>query len=126
MCRDVVRGQLVRAHVRAPGQVAGQFVDRGVDVQVAVAPRAGTDLPRFPTRPSPLLLAQVAAFPSFNVQEMEAVGRLWEALQARKREGGGGAVVPPMLIFNGELDRIVSGYYPKMFYRSEQRRGREA
>lgn len=69
----------------------------------------------------------VVAYPSFNVNEMIAVDDAWRAMMARRRSGraaagGGGedsapAPPPPIIIFNGELERIFSGYYPPLFYR---------
>lgn len=50
----------------------------------------------------------VAAYPYFNVNEMLAVEQLYrEAAQPSNR---------PLIVFNGELDRIRSGYYPAFFY----------
>lgn len=49
----------------------------------------------------------IAAYPSFNVNEMIAVSELWEATRDTGR---------PIIVFNGELDRIRSGYYPGLFY----------
>jgi len=48
----------------------------------------------------------IAAYPSFNVNEMLAV----EQLHANAADGR------PIVVFNGELDRIRSGYYPAFFY----------
>ncbi|KAG6546776.1 hypothetical protein Mapa_011722 [Marchantia paleacea] len=50
----------------------------------------------------------VCAYPYFNVNEMIAVEELYrESAQATRR---------PLIVFNGELDRIRSGYYPSFFY----------
>eukprot|EP00271_Cylindrocystis_brebissonii_P021859 TRINITY_DN809_c0_g2_i1.p1 TRINITY_DN809_c0_g2~~TRINITY_DN809_c0_g2_i1.p1 ORF type:complete len:324 (+),score=46.60 TRINITY_DN809_c0_g2_i1:40-1011(+) len=51
----------------------------------------------------------VAAYPYFNVNEMLSVEELYQAEVA----GAGGR---PVIVFNGELDRIRSGYYPSFFY----------
>ena len=71
----------------------------------------------------------VIAYPSFNVNEMIAVDDAWRAMMARRRskraesESGGGenasgsAPPPPIVIFNGELERIFSGYDPPLIYR---------
>lgn len=61
----------------------------------------------------------VIAYPSFNVNEMIAVDDAWKAMtkRAAARNGEGGAAVVPIVIFNGELERIFSGYYPPLFYR---------
>lgn len=64
----------------------------------------------------------VIAYPSFNVNEMIAVDDAWKAMTARaaannKEDGKDGGVVVPIVIFNGELERIFSGYYPPLFYR---------
>jgi len=48
----------------------------------------------------------VAAFPYFNVNEFLAVADLVE------RAPGG----VPLVVFNGEIDRVRSGYYPALFY----------
>eukprot|EP00884_Botryococcus_braunii_P020999 jgi/Botrbrau1/7583/Bobra.0159s0032.1 len=50
----------------------------------------------------------VIAYPHFNVNEMIAVEELWQG--AAKESGR------PIIVFNGELDRIRSGYYPALFY----------
>lgn len=50
----------------------------------------------------------LAAYPSFNVNEMLAVRELYESA-ARDRG-------QPIVVFNGELDRIRTGYYPGLFY----------
>eukprot|EP00887_Chlorella_sp_A99_P002073 scaffold21.g2073.t1 len=57
-------------------------------------------------RPEDKLL--VAAYPYFNVNEMLAVEELFQ--QAVRRRGRA------IVVFNGELDRIRSGYYPAVFY----------
>lgn len=49
----------------------------------------------------------VAAYPSFQVQEMEAVAELHAAVAGSGR---------PVIVFNGEMDRYRSGYYPALFY----------
>ncbi|KAL3691118.1 hypothetical protein R1sor_004769 [Riccia sorocarpa] len=50
----------------------------------------------------------VCAYPYFNVNEMIAVEELYrESAEATRR---------PVIVFNGELDRIRSGYYPSFFY----------
>lgn len=55
----------------------------------------------------------VIAYPSFNVNEMIAVDDMWRAMVERRR-----AKEPvPVVIFNGELERIYSNYYPPLFYR---------
>uniref|UniRef100_A0A7S0MRW1 DUF1995 domain-containing protein n=1 Tax=Pyramimonas obovata TaxID=1411642 RepID=A0A7S0MRW1_9CHLO len=48
----------------------------------------------------------IAAYPSFNVNEMITVEEL-------HRTAANGR---PIITYNGELDRIRSGYYPKFFY----------
>lgn len=50
----------------------------------------------------------VVAYPYFNVNEMLAVEELY--LDAAAKSG------LPIIVFNGELDRIRSGYYPSFFY----------
>lgn len=51
----------------------------------------------------------VMAYPYFNVSEMLAVARLYEKSTAASGK--------PIIVFNGELDRIRSkGYYPPLFY----------
>ncbi|CAM6092736.1 unnamed protein product [Calypogeia fissa] len=50
----------------------------------------------------------VAAYPYFNVNEMIAVEELYN--DSAKATGR------PVIVFNGELDRIRSGYYPSFFY----------
>ncbi|OVA18420.1 protein of unknown function DUF1995 [Macleaya cordata] len=50
----------------------------------------------------------VVAYPYFNVNEMLVVEELYkEAVENTSRK---------LIIFNGELDRIRSGYYPPFFY----------
>ncbi|KAJ9556485.1 hypothetical protein OSB04_011099 [Centaurea solstitialis] len=50
----------------------------------------------------------IVGYPYFNVNEMLVVEELYrEAVAATARQ---------MIIFNGELDRIRSGYYPSFFY----------
>jgi len=50
----------------------------------------------------------ICAYPSFNVNEMLAVARLYEMSAAASGK--------PIIVFNGELDRIRSGYYIPIFY----------
>ncbi|MCO5556423.1 hypothetical protein L7F22_009972 [Adiantum nelumboides] len=50
----------------------------------------------------------VVAYPYFNVNEMLAVEELYTKATAESEV--------PILVFNGELDRIRSGYYPPFFY----------
>ncbi|CAI7858841.1 unnamed protein product [Closterium sp. NIES-53] len=50
----------------------------------------------------------VAAYPYFNVNEMLAVDDLYREVASKKGQ--------PIIVFNGELDRIRSGYYPSFFY----------
>ena len=49
------------------------------------------------------------AYPSFNVNEIIAIADLYEG---SARDTG-----RPIIVFNGELDRIRSGYYPRLVYR---------
>jgi Domain of unknown function (DUF1995) len=46
----------------------------------------------------------IAAYPHFNVNEIIAVSELYEGLAKASEQ--------PIIVFNGELDRIRSGYYP--------------
>lgn len=50
----------------------------------------------------------VVAYPYFNVNEMLTVEELYTKATADSKV--------PILVFNGELDRIRSGYYPPFFY----------
>lgn len=50
----------------------------------------------------------VAAYPHFDPREMVAVEKLWQG--AAKESGR------PLVLFNAELDRIRTGYYPALFY----------
>ncbi|GBG74443.1 hypothetical protein CBR_g18855 [Chara braunii] len=50
----------------------------------------------------------VAAYPHFNVNEMLAVADLYDNVAEGTQR--------PVIVFNGELDRIRSGYYPPFFY----------
>jgi hypothetical protein len=50
----------------------------------------------------------IMAYPSFDPREMMAVDRLWRA--SAKDSGR------PIVLFNAEIDRIRSGYYPPLFY----------
>jgi hypothetical protein len=59
----------------------------------------------------------VIAYPSFNVNEMIAVDDAWKAMVKRRQESNSENPIPPVVIFNGELERIFSGYYPPLFYR---------
>eukprot|EP00899_Mesostigma_viride_P006087 jgi/Mesvir1/1547/Mv14530-RA.1 len=52
--------------------------------------------------------AFVAAYPYFNVDEMLAIQDIYNARIAGTSR--------PLIVFNGELDRIRSGYYPSFFY----------
>jgi hypothetical protein len=54
----------------------------------------------------------VAAYPHFNPQEMLEVAELHTALNAKAK----GGAPTPIVTFNAELDRIRTGYYPKLFY----------
>ena len=69
--------------------------------------------------PDDTLLA--CAYPSFNVNEILAIGDLFRSLAARRAAG----TAPPIIIHCGELDRIVSGYYPPLFYPKVAKVGRE-
>ncbi len=71
------------------------FLDMGLDLRKRDVVAA--------VQPSDRLL--VAAFPSFNVNEFLAVADLVA-----------GAPDTPLLVFNGEIDRVRSGYYPALFY----------
>eukprot|EP01024_Parvocaulis_polyphysoides_P042658 TRINITY_DN38967_c0_g2_i1.p1 TRINITY_DN38967_c0_g2~~TRINITY_DN38967_c0_g2_i1.p1 ORF type:complete len:250 (+),score=23.22 TRINITY_DN38967_c0_g2_i1:91-750(+) len=51
----------------------------------------------------------VIAYPSFNVNEMLSV---WEMYNDLEKNQSGRTIVT----FNGELDRVRSGYYPPLFY----------
>lgn len=51
----------------------------------------------------------VVGYPHFNVDEILYVEELWSDLE-KKNESR------PIVIFNGELDRLRSGYYPGLFY----------
>jgi len=51
----------------------------------------------------------VMAYPSFNVNEIIAIADLYE--------GSARNTGRPIIVFNGELDRIRSGYYPRLVYR---------
>ncbi|GMH42564.1 hypothetical protein BSKO_10483 [Bryopsis sp. KO-2023] len=74
------------------------LMDLGIDIgKVAVADRAKDTDEAF-----------LIAYPSFNVNEMISVEELWQgAVKGTDR---------PIIVFNGELDRIRSGYYPSLFY----------
>lgn len=74
------------------------FLDLGLNI--------GKVNPAEQVRPEDKLL--VAAYPYFNVNEMLAVEELFQ--QAVRRRGRA------IVVFNGELDRIRSGYYPAVFY----------
>jgi hypothetical protein len=50
----------------------------------------------------------IAAYPHFNVNEMLAVNELHESVAMKTKT--------PIVVYNGELDRIRSGYYPALFY----------
>lgn len=50
----------------------------------------------------------VVAYPYFNVNEMLVVEELYKAAVSNTSR--------KLIIFNGELDRIRSGYYPPFFY----------
>lgn len=78
------------------------FSDMGLDIKkrdVAAAVKPGDAL-------------LVAAFPYFNVNEFLAVADLVE----RAGPGGSSGKGAPLVVFNGELDRVRSGYYPPLFY----------
>lgn len=63
----------------------------------------------------------VCAYPSFNVNEFLAIRDLWRSLAPRRAAG----TAPPILIHAGELDRIVSNYYPPLFYPKVAQAGKE-
>lgn len=50
----------------------------------------------------------ICAYPHFNVGEIIAIAELYEG--AAKEMG------TPVVVFNGELDRVRSGYYPSFLY----------
>eukprot|EP00878_Enallax_costatus_P006467 GHUV01006779.1.p1 GENE.GHUV01006779.1~~GHUV01006779.1.p1 ORF type:complete len:312 (+),score=85.97 GHUV01006779.1:437-1372(+) len=51
----------------------------------------------------------VVAYPSFNPrEELSATRQLWDAAAKPKDR--------PLIIFNGELDRLRGGYYPGLFF----------
>merc|ERR1712070_1145322 len=50
----------------------------------------------------------IAAYPSFNVNEIIAIQELYSTVATSSGQ--------PIIVYNGELDRIRSGYYPKFFY----------
>ena len=87
------------------------FLDMGLDVakRDAVAAVQATDT----------LL--VAAYPSFNVNEFLAVADLVQRAPPSGDDAGDG---PPLIVWNGELDRVRSGYYPPIFYRKVAAAGR--
>ncbi|KAL8503462.1 hypothetical protein ACS0TY_022273 [Phlomoides rotata] len=73
------------------------FQDFGFDTKVKMADRVKPDDELF-----------LVAYPYFNVNEMLVVEELYkEAVVNTSRK---------LIIFNGELDRIRSGYYPAFFY----------
>ncbi|CAO2838086.1 unnamed protein product [Amaranthus hypochondriacus] len=73
------------------------FEDFGFSTKVKMADRV---------RPEDELF--LVGYPYFNVQEMLVVEELYkEAVVNTSRK---------LIVFNGELDRIRSGYYPKFFY----------
>ena len=50
----------------------------------------------------------VRAYPSFQVQEFEAISEMHAAVENTGRS---------IIVFNGELERYRNGYYPALFYR---------
>lgn len=50
----------------------------------------------------------IIAYPHFNVNEMIAVDELYQKIAKDAS--------CPIIVFNGELDRIRSGYYPALFF----------
>lgn len=50
----------------------------------------------------------IIAYPHFNVQEMIQVNELHQKVAKDAKS--------PIIVFNGELDRIRSGYYPSLLY----------
>eukprot|EP01025_Chloroclados_australasicus_P005126 TRINITY_DN11453_c0_g1_i1.p3 TRINITY_DN11453_c0_g1~~TRINITY_DN11453_c0_g1_i1.p3 ORF type:complete len:147 (+),score=18.77 TRINITY_DN11453_c0_g1_i1:40-480(+) len=61
--------------------------------------------------------AFVIAYPHFNVNEMIAVAEMYEsAIKGTNR---------PVVIFNGELDRLRSNYYPPFVYPKVAKVGKE-
>lgn len=59
----------------------------------------------------------IAAYPHFSPSEMVAVGELWQTAAAPRDM--------PIIVFNGELDRLRNGYYPALFYPKLARLSRE-
>eukprot|EP00892_Ulva_mutabilis_P000696 jgi/Ulvmu1/10627/UM066_0006.1 len=68
-------------------------------------------------RVQPQDTAFVMAYPHFNVNEMIEVAALWDSAIA-----GTGR---PVIIFNGELDRLRSNYYPPFIYPKLAKVGKE-
>ncbi|DBB02056.1 hypothetical protein WJX77_010807 [Trebouxia sp. C0004] len=58
------------------------------------------------TRPADELY--IIAYPHFNVNEIIAVDELYQKIAKDANS--------PIVVFNGELDRIRSGYYPALFF----------
>ena len=53
----------------------------------------------------------VAAYPSFNVNEMLSLQALWRDLGEEAPEAQ-----KPIVVMNGEMERLRGGYYPEIFY----------
>ena len=53
-------------------------------------------------------VAYLCPYPSFNVNEILTVRELSDTVAA--------AAGTPIVVFNGEIERLRSGYYPKIFY----------
>lgn len=97
------------------------LLDIGIDLNKARPARLRTGFIRAMEKP-PLPLPQVnvasraketdklfvAAYPHFSPNEILAVEELW---RGAARDSG-----RPVVVFNGELDRLRGGYYPGIFY----------
>ena len=62
-------------------------------------------------------VAYLCPYPSFNVNEILTVRELSDTVAA--------AAGTPIVVFNGEIERLRSGYYPKIFYPKLDRLSRE-
>jgi hypothetical protein len=73
--------------------------------------------PRVEGRTSPTDARFVVAYPTMNIDEMVETADLYDAAAAPTGR--------PIVIVNGELERIRSGYYPAWWSRTEMARLRE-
>ncbi|KAK9844343.1 hypothetical protein WJX74_001039 [Apatococcus lobatus] len=72
---------------------------------------------KFPERVKPTDELFICAYPHFNVQEFLEIQELHRTVASQQGQ--------PIIVFNGELDRMRGGYYPALFYPKVAQASRE-